>query len=86
MDPVFYLQQGLLMSAMLSAPALATATVLGIVVSLVLTVLQIQDQTLPFVIKLVAISAVLLLSARWMGTEIIQLTQQAFAAIPATGR
>ncbi|WP_207004414.1 flagellar biosynthetic protein FliQ, partial [Trinickia mobilis] len=73
MDPIFYLQQGLLLAALLSAPALAVATVLGVVVSLVLTVLQIQDQTLPFAVKLISISAVLLACGRWMGVEILQL-------------
>jgi type III secretion protein S len=54
-----------------SLPAIAVATVVGVGVCLVQALTQIQDQTLPFGIKLVAVFIALLLTVRWVGSEIL---------------
>jgi len=51
-----FFQQGLWMAVMMSAPPLLIATLLGLSVSLIQAVTQIQDQTLPYVVKLVAVA------------------------------
>jgi type III secretion protein S len=53
-----------------SMPAIVVATVVGIIVSLIQALTQIQDQTLPFAIKLVAVFVTLLITIRWVGSEI----------------
>lgn len=54
-----------------SLPAIAVATVVGVLVSLVQALTQIQDQTLPFGIKLVAVFLALFLTVRWVGSEVL---------------
>ncbi|MDB5104450.1 MAG: bscS [Fibrobacteres bacterium] len=53
-----------------SMPAIAVATVVGVAVSLIQALTQIQDQTLPFGIKLVAVFLTLFFTVRWVGSEI----------------
>lgn len=81
-----YFQHGLLLSIMLSAPPLLIAAACGMVVSLIQAVTQIQDQTLPYVVKLVAVGATLAATGRWIGVELIELTNLAFTMVPDIGR
>lgn len=76
MDIVAFLTQGMKLVVILSAPALIAATVSGVLVSLLQSMMQVQDQTLPFGVKLIVVSITLALTARWIGTEIIQLANQ----------
>ena len=55
----------------LSAPPILVATVVGVVVAVFQTVTQIQEQTLPFGVKLLATSLCLLLMAGWMSMHVI---------------
>lgn len=66
----------------LSAPPLIAAIIFGVLISLIQTLFQIQDQTLPFTIKLIAIAITLASSASWMGSEFLGLTSSIFELIP----
>ena len=59
-------QEALKITFMLSAPLLVVAMVVGIVVSLLQAVTQINEATLSFIPKIVAIAIVLLIGAPWM--------------------
>jgi len=83
---IHYFQQGLWMAVMLSAPPLLIATLCGLAVSLIQAVTQIQDQTLPYVVKLVAVAVTLAAMGRWIGVEMIRLTEMAFVMVPDIGR
>jgi type III secretion protein S len=85
-DTLNYFQQGLLLSIMLSAPPLLIAAACGMVVSLIQAVTQIQDQTLPYVVKLVAVGITLAALGRWIGVELIELTNLAFTMVPDIGK
>lgn len=52
---------------MLSAIPVVIATIVGLLVGLFQTVTQLQEQTLPFGIKLLAVCISLFLLAGWMG-------------------
>ena len=78
MDPVLLFKQGMLLVVVLSAPPLIVAVVVGVLTSLVQALMQIQDQTLPFGIKLVAVGITLTLTGRWIGGELIQLINITF--------
>lgn len=71
-------RDSLILIAMLSAPALIVTTVLGILVSLVQGLFQIQDQALSYTVKFVAMVAVLLATGGWMQSEMLSLTHQMF--------
>ncbi|MES2870938.1 MAG: type III secretion system export apparatus subunit SctS [Pseudomonadota bacterium] len=78
MDPILLFKQGMLLVVVLSAPPLIVAVVVGVLTSLIQALMQIQDQTLPFGIKLVAVGITLALTGRWIGVELMQLTHLTF--------
>ena len=61
-------------AARVSGPVLAVALVIGVVVSLLQTVTQIQEMTLTFVPKLIAAGAILIFGGNWMLREMVSWT------------
>ncbi|MBB2945019.1 flagellar biosynthetic protein FliQ [Actinoplanes lutulentus] len=74
--------QAMTISAKLAAPVLLTALGVGFVISLFQSVTQIQEATLSFVPKAIAIGLVLLLTGNWMLREMMTFTEQLYAKIP----
>ncbi|MBT8225269.1 MAG: flagellar biosynthesis protein FliQ [Dactylosporangium sp.] len=74
--------QAMTVAAKLSAPMLLTALVVGFVVSLFQSVTQVQDATLSFVPKVVAIGVALLFMGNWMLHEMLSFTTQLYGQIP----
>jgi type III secretion protein S len=58
----------------LSLPPIIAAAVVGTFISLVQALTQMQDQTLSFAFKLVAVVAVVALTARTIGAELYEYT------------
>lgn len=65
----------------LSMAPIVVATVVGLIVSILQALTQIQEQTLPFAVKLVTITIALLATARWLGNELYQFTITIFDRI-----
>lgn len=65
------LNSALMMSAKLAGPALGVALAVGVIISLVQVVTQIQEMTLTFVPKLIAVCAVLVFAGPWMLRELV---------------
>ncbi len=74
--------QAMIVAAKLSAPILLTALAVGFAISLVQTMTQIQEMTLSFVPKIVAVGTAILVSGNWMLHELTGFTLEAFAFIP----
>ena len=74
---------GLLVAAKLAAPVLVTALVVGFAISLLQSVTQIQEVTLSFVPKAVAVAVALLVAGHWMISEIVAFTTDLYERIPA---
>ncbi|WP_017415647.1 flagellar biosynthesis protein FliQ [Clostridium tunisiense] len=70
---------------MVSGPILITATVVGLLISIFQATTQIQEQTLTFVPKILAVAVVGLLTASWMGNQLISFTKQIFSIISNIG-
>jgi type III secretion protein S len=85
-DLVAFLTQALYLSLWLSLPPIAVASVVGVLFSLFQALTQIQEQTLSFGIKLIAVMVTLVLTARWIGGEMYNFTLRAFEALPGLGR
>ncbi len=86
MDPNAVLDiglQGLLITAKLSAPILITALVVGFSISLLQSITQIQEVTLSFVPKLIAVGIALVISGNWMISEMVSFTRALFERIPS---
>ncbi|MFY0478469.1 type III secretion system export apparatus subunit SctS [Achromobacter marplatensis] len=77
-DIVAYMTQALYLVLWLSLPPIAAAAIIGTLFSLFQALTQIQEQTLSFAIKMVVVFAVILLSARWVGTELYNYTVSVF--------
>ncbi len=74
--------QTLRMVLLLSLPMLAVALVVGVAISLFQAVTQIQEQTLTFVPKIVAVFLVMALAAPWLVRTMVQFTRQLMESIP----
>lgn len=75
-DVVAVVRRALEVVVLVSGPFLLTALLVGTLISLVQSVTQIQEQTLTFVPKFIAIMVVLLLGLPWMmGTMITYATE-----------
>jgi flagellar biosynthesis protein FliQ len=66
----------------LAAPLIGITTVVGLLVSILQTVTQIQESSLTFVPKLIAAAAVLLLLGGWMMSVLGDYATQLISNIP----
>ena len=73
---------GIIETLLLCAPALIIGTIVGLVVSILQATTQIQDQTISFVPKILAIMGSLLIFGPWMFTTIRSYTINIFQMIP----
>lgn len=83
---VDYAQKCLVLVLQLSLIPIVVATVLGLLVSLLQALTQIQEQTLGFAVKLIAISITIMLASSWMGGEMLLYTQSIFTNFAAITR
>ncbi|MBV4419132.1 flagellar biosynthesis protein FliQ [Clostridium tyrobutyricum] len=64
-----------------AAPILAVSIIVGLIISIFQATTQIQEQTLTFVPKLIAIAAVGLITGSWMLHELVNFTERIFTYI-----
>ena len=68
----------------LSMPPIIVASFTGILVSLIQALTQVQEQTLSFAVKLVAVTITMLITARWLGGEIYNFAITLFETFGTT--
>ncbi|MEW8973751.1 MAG: flagellar biosynthesis protein FliQ [Tissierellaceae bacterium] len=68
-----------------SGPVLIIALVVGLVISILQATTQVQEQTLSFVPKIVAVILALIIFGNFMLNQLISLTTELFKLIPALG-
>jgi flagellar biosynthetic protein FliQ len=76
-------QQSVYLTLMVLAPILGIALVVGLIVSIIQTVTQIQEQTLSFAPKIIAVFIGLLFFGPWMLTHIVDFTRNLLANLPS---
>jgi flagellar biosynthetic protein FliQ len=81
-DVLQIVSQALMMATKLGAPILLTALVIGVFVSLIQAVTQVQEMTLSFVPKLIGIGVVVLVAGNWMLREFVAWVQALWATLP----
>ena len=69
----------------ISAPLMLVALVVGLAISLVQALTQIQEQTLTFVPKIVLLFAVFVLTIPFMSTTLIEFTRELMAKAVGIG-
>jgi flagellar biosynthetic protein FliQ len=72
----------LVLAAKLGAPILLTTLAIGLVVGMLQSATQLQEPTIAFVPKFMGVGAVLLLSANWMLSSIVDYSRDLFEMIP----
>jgi len=82
-DLAIYLSKQLLWHALLiAAPIIIVALITGLLISILQVVTQIQDSTLSFVPKILAVVLMLMLCGEWMLHSLIEFAQNIFFSIP----
>ena len=66
-----YSQTCLVLVLKLSLVPIVVATVVGLIVSVLQALTQIQEQTLGFAVKLVALSVTIVAASSWIGSEML---------------
>lgn len=66
----------------LSMPPIIAASVVGILISLLQALTQLQEQTVAFAVKLVAVSITLAIMAGMWGSEIVNFAMKLFNEFP----
>ena len=77
------LHRAVVVCLLVSAPLLLTSLLVGVVVSLVQALTQIQEQTLTFIPKLVAVAVVMMLSLPWMMGQLIDYLTRTLDLLPS---
>jgi flagellar biosynthetic protein FliQ len=70
------------MTLMLAAPLLLTALAVGLIVGIFQAATQINEMTLSFIPKLLAMAAVLAITGPWMLRTLVEYTRGLFESIP----
>jgi flagellar biosynthesis protein FliQ len=80
---IIYLgSRALMVVAQVAGPVLLASMVIGVVIAVFQAATQINEMTLTFIPKIVAVAVILLLLGSWMGTKMISFTTELFMAIP----
>lgn len=74
--------QAMILGTKLAGPILIVSLVMGFIISLLQSVTQVQEMTLTFVPKLIAVGIILLFLGNWMMHEIVAFTATIIKDIP----
>ena len=66
------IRHAVLLALSIAGPMLLTALIVGLIVSLIQAVTQVQEQTLTFIPKIVMLAAVFALTLPWIITRMVQ--------------
>lgn len=72
----------MLLGAKLSAPILLTSLIVGFVISLFQSITQIQEVTLTFVPKTIAVAIAIYISGHWMLQSTVNTTLELMQRVP----
>ncbi len=78
--------QAINLTLLISMPAVGVGLLVGFLISLFQAVTQIQEQTLTFVPKVVAVLGIVAITAPWIASLLIDFTVTLWSNIPAMVR
>ena len=76
-------QRALELTALVSAPLLISALVVGLVIGMFQAATQIQEMTLSFIPKLLVMGVALALSGPWILQTLVTFTRRLFLSVPS---
>lgn len=74
-----YAVKALYLVLILSLPPIVVASLVGILLSLIQAITQLQEQTLAFGVKLIAVILTLFLMGGWLSGEILRYSDEIFS-------
>ena len=80
-DVIYIAKQGLLLSFILSMPFIITSSVVGLIFSLFQALVQIQDQSLSFAIKLFCVIVSIYLTIDWASVKLYNYSLMLYSLI-----
>ena len=80
-----YVNQALWIAFLVAAPVVAVTMAIGLVLGFIQAVFQLQDQALPFGVKLVAVTLVLIALGSWQSGMMIQFSNAMIDLIATPG-
>jgi flagellar biosynthetic protein FliQ len=75
-------REALLMVLIVSAPIMGIGLIVGLIISLFQSMTQLQEQTLSFVPKIIAMVGVSLVLAPWLAHRLLEYTQELLGEPP----
>jgi flagellar biosynthetic protein FliQ len=78
-------REGLFLVLVASAPPVLASMLVGLIVSVLQATTQIQEQTLTFVPKIVAVFGSLVIAGPWIGAQLMRFTRLLFEGIVYLG-
>lgn len=75
-------RQALFTAVIVSAPLLGLGLIVGVVIGVIQAATSINEMTLSFIPKLIAIGAALLIFGSWMLGTLVEFTRSIFLRIP----
>jgi flagellar biosynthesis protein FliQ len=78
----YIVQEALYLVLIASAPPVLMSLIVGFVISVFQAATQIQEQTLTFAPKVVAVFGILALTGAWIGSQMIRFTFHVFDRFP----
>jgi len=75
-------RQAIMLMLMVSAPVLLAGMLVGLTVSILQAVTQVQEQTLSFVPKIVAMLLMAAAVAPWVAEKLLAFARQMFGTLP----
>lgn len=76
-------RESMVVAMMLAGPPLVLGLVVGLAISILQATTQIQEQTLTFVPKIVAVFIGILLFGSWMLDSIVRFTENLIGSLPS---
>ncbi|MFP3937475.1 MAG: flagellar biosynthesis protein FliQ [Phycisphaerae bacterium] len=75
-------RRALMLVLVVGAPVLATGLIVAVIVSVLQAITQLQDQTLSFIPKIVAMLLALVLLGPWMLSRLVEFGREMFSGMP----
>lgn len=79
-------QRALLLALLLSAPMLVFGLIAGLLISVLQAVTQVQEMTLTFIPKMLAIAAAMFIFGQWILVSLMTFSREVIALLPQAVR
>jgi len=81
-EAIYIVRSGVLQALLMAAPVLIVGMTVGLIVSIIQATTSIQEQTLTFVPKIIAILLTIVFAGPWIFNSMVQFTLRIFERIP----